>query len=215
MDSQILKKCIKKAFEETKTDVKHKTVKNEEKSGRFKQRVSEYIYKELYSKDEYHLNVINTKFGEDNEPGEWLLDACITDVDPKTDSRPVKRIFFAMECESQTAYSEFNQDFAKLVHIKADHKLYLQGLNQKTTKGVCDHIGKKLENSCSWLKDTNSLTESSEEFYMAFWPSPEKKEGSSIWDQFDGTFKHLDRIRLFRFVYSEGNVTFKEINQNG
>lgn len=160
MKPRDLKKRIEKAFKDTKNDILQykKEVKNREKSGRFIQRVSKNIFEEFYHKDSGHLNVIETNFGnEPNNPGEWLLDASITDVSPKLSSLPVYRVFYAIESESQTGWSDFIQDFAKIVHMKADHKLYLQGLNHRTMKGAEDHIERKLayikdwffENECS------------------------------------------------------------------
>lgn len=59
----------------------------------------------------------------------------------------------------------------------------------------------------------NVQKDSIQKYYIAFWPSPEKAHGKSIWDQFQGDFSHLDQIRLFRFLFFENNenVTVDEI----
>ena len=69
--------------------------------------------------------------------GEWLVDACITKQkgfpNPHNREKPISfihRIVFAMESESHTGTREFNTDFAKLLHLNANVKLYLNGISQ-------------------------------------------------------------------------------------
>ena len=199
MNNKELKTCIENGFEKTKSDIlKHNgLVTNSEKSGRFIQRVSEEIYDTFFEENLHVLNVVRTNFSRPNDPGEWLLDACITDFNPKL-SQPAKKIHVAIECESQTGLCDFNQDFAKLVHLYADHKLYLQGLNQKTADGANKHINDKMQYILDWLSDTESTIKSNEIYYVAFWPSPENKDGKSIWNQLQDAYSHLDQIRLYR-----------------
>ena len=69
--------------------------------------------------------------------GEWLVDACITEQrhfkNPHNRDVPISfinRVVFAMESESHTGTPEFNTDFAKLLHLNAKVKLYLNGIDQ-------------------------------------------------------------------------------------
>ena len=111
-----------------------------------------------------------------------------------------------MESESGADRQAFNEDFAKLVHVKASHKLYLNGLNHKTRKGAEAYIRKRLEYAKQFLNK-----EDADELYFGFWPSPEKldKESrSSAWKQLK-KFPHLDQIHLYKFT--QGN--FEQIQE--
>lgn len=172
-------------------------------SARFVAEVSNNIHRELFG-GKYDLNVIEVHDNGEKESGEWLVDACITEGKKRKEF--IRRIIFAMESESGVDRQAFNEDFAKLVHIKASHKLYLNGLNHKTRQGAEDYIKKRLEYAEQFLNEEDADT-----FHFGFWPSPGKlvnESRPSAWKQLK-KFKHLDQIHLYKFT--QGN--FKPVQE--
>jgi len=172
-------------------------------SAKFVWEVSKNIHRDIFNK-KYDLHVIKVRDDGEKESGEWLVDACITEGKKRKEF--IRKIIFAMESESGADRQAFNEDFAKLVHVKASHKLYLNGLNHKTRQGSEDYIRKRLKYAEQCLSE-----EDPKSFYFGFWPSSEKlsKESrSSVWKQLK-KFKHLDQIRLYKFT--QGN--FKPVQE--
>ncbi|MDE0064889.1 MAG: hypothetical protein OXP09_00315 [Gammaproteobacteria bacterium] len=172
-------------------------------SSRFVYQVSSAIYERLDRRSPgLCLRVIEVdEFGK-RTSGEWLVDACITEE--KCDSKKLRfidRIVFAMESESDTAQRAFNKDFAKLVHLKAKYKLYLNGLDHKTPNGMRNYTRRR----CKYAEAVLNRIRPSGEFYLGFWPSPRKPDKSpdsvdSIWKRLQcGEWRHLNGIRLWRF----------------
>lgn len=126
--------------------------------------------------------------------GEWLLDCCIV----RTDHSFIHKIAFALESESNTSKKSFDEDFAKLMHVNSDTKLYLNGLNQITTSGINKYIENRLRYAESILGSGNYATEN---FYFGFWPSPkQQKQGlPSFWNLFE-IHQHLDAIHLYKYA---------------
>lgn len=139
-------------------------------------------------------------------PGEWLVDACIT---VKNERGFVERVVFAMESESDTSEHDFNVDFAKLIHLNASVKLYLNGVNQKTSDGMEDYIQRRICYASEILKRTRH----NGQLFIGFWPSPGKLHGETCrtaWKQFS-KFPHLRKsIRLWEFEHA-----LTEIQQSG
>ncbi|MYH17030.1 MAG: hypothetical protein F4149_17840 [Gammaproteobacteria bacterium] len=148
------------------------------------------------------LRVIEVRDCGKKKSGEWLVDACITEERCHAETPPfIDRIVFAMESESNTGQRAFDHDFAKLVHLNADYKLYLNGLSQTTCQGMCNYITRR----CEYVETILNRVRPLGEFYFGFWPSPAKpRNGScqsvSIWkDLLCGKWGHLNKIRLWRF----------------
>ena len=155
------------------------------------------------------LRVIGVDERGEKQSGEWLVDACITEEHCDTESlRFIDRIVFAMESESDTGKRAFNDDFAKLVHLNAEHKLYLNGLDQTTRPGMERYV----ESRCEYAEAVLQRTRPSGEFHLGFWPSPGKPKArgsslDSIWRGLQcGEWPHLDGIRLWHFDKRAGKL---------
>jgi len=120
--------------------------------------------------------------------GEWLFDAAIVEVEErKTDYRNrrgnyIKRIIWAIESEFSTNIEDFLRDFSKLIHVKADHYLYINGVNQAGKDYRGNYIKAQIQLAREIVKDAVKT-----DFYIGFVPSPgkNKKQGKSIWDSYD------------------------------
>ena len=157
-------------------------------SSKFVSEVANVIHASIFP--DRNLQVIGVNDDGGKLPGEWLLDACITeDTDGFKD-----RVIFAMESESDTSKREFDRDFAKLVHVNAATKLYLNGLNQLTNDGVETYIKDRIE----YAEEVLRRTRSSGQWFIAFWPSPGKlrRTETSAWQCLPS---HLAEVRLFEF----------------
>ena len=140
------------------------------------------------------------EFSGDDEKssGEWLLDIVWceeTCADPASKSKYPSKIYGALECESSTKAKEFFTDFAKLVHVRSRIKLYLAGVNQKREGKMTDYIRMRAEQAASFLGNTGVSSET-EEWYLAFWPSPMGDVIHSLWDELD-KYPHLNVIQAF------------------
>lgn len=58
------------------------------------------------------LRVIEVDEDGQRKPGEWLVDACVTEERCEEGLRFIDRIVFAMESESDTGKRAFNDDFS-------------------------------------------------------------------------------------------------------
>ena len=168
-------------------------------SKKFVWEVSTNIHQKIFDK-KYDLHAIKVDDKGEKESGEWLVDACITKGKKRAEF--IRKIVFAMESESGTDKPAFNEDFAKLVHVKSSYKLYLNGLDQPTPQKTKDYIEGRLEYAKPFLNKEDADT-----FYFGFWPSPGKlKSGareSSIWKEIikrPRKYQHLDQIRLYKFT---------------
>jgi len=156
---------------------------------------------ELLKTHDITLNVVTVDGEGHKKPGEWLLDIVIT----KNDSNGFrKQIVWAIESETDTGLKPFCDDFAKLVHVKSENYLYMNGLNHKTTKGRDEYVANRLKYA------TSVLTKMDIQFlYLGFWASPCKPDNDvvySIWDELpSGRFQHLRKILLY--FYQDGHFT--------
>lgn len=137
------------------------------------------------------LKVIRVKDDGTKDSGEWLVDACVSEENDGF----TERIVFAMESESATGKKEFDEDFAKLVHLNASVKLYLNGLNQTTPDGLENYICGRRE----YARDLIRRTRSSGRWFLGFWPSPGKLEAHGDVSAWQCLPRHLRTIRLFEF----------------
>lgn len=180
-------------------NAKEKTQKKEEISSQlissiFVHEVASSIYTVCFERNG-KLKVIGVNDKYEKISGEWLVDSCIVDYQHSF----IKKITFALESESNTSKRAFNEDFAKIIHLNAEYKLYLNGTNQKTEKGTYRYIDERLRYAESVLKDMliNNL-------YLAFWPSPRidathENIRSSLWKNFD-KYPHLNTIHLYKYT---------------
>ena len=130
--------------------------------------------------------------------GEWLLDIVWSrkfQPDQRSSTKQPWIILAALECESNKGGKQFFEDFAKLVNIRSDIKIFLAGLDHKTPKGMNDYIEKRMKQAAKYLSKAGVLN-SNENWYLAFWPSPLKVDGESLWDQLD-KYKHLKQVQVF------------------
>ena len=146
------------------------------------------------------LNRRQIKFSGDDKkvPGEWLLDIVWSEEtcpDSASKSKFPSKIYGALECESSTKASGFFTDFSKLVHVRSSIKLYLAGVNHKRQGKMTDYICMRRRQAAQFLHNTGVSSET-EEWYLAFWPSPMGDAGRSLWDELD-KYPHLNAIRAF------------------
>ena len=175
-------------------------------SKKFVWEVGKNIHKKIFD-EKYDLNVIKVDDKGEKESGEWLVDACITEGKKKR-REFIREIVFAMESESGTDTPAFNEDFAKLVHVKASYKLYLNGLDQPKPQKTKDYIEERLEYAKQFMNEEDADT-----FYFGFWPSPGKfksraRESSSIWKEFE-QYPHLNSIHLYKFAQRDFHLIGK------
>ena len=147
------------------------------------------------------LKWTQVKFDEEDNKlsGEWLLDIfwCEeTRPDPESQYKCPSKIYAALECESQTSGKEFFEDFAKLVHVRSNIKIYLAGVNQKQSEHtMTDYINRRRSQAADFIGKYGARSDT-EEWYLAFWPSPESHAGRSLWVQFD-KYPHLNAIHAY------------------
>ena len=184
---------------------KSDAVKNRLLSKKFVAEVSGRIHKKIFEGN-HDLNVIEVNKKGETTPGEWLVDACITEGKRRR-REFIRKIVFAMESESGTDTPAFNEDFAKLVHVKASYKLYLNGLDQPKPQKTEDYIEERLEYAKQFMNEEDADT-----FYFGFWPSPGKFKSrareSSIWKEFE-QYPHLNKIHLYKFAQKDFHLIGK------
>ena len=160
---------------------------------------------------DYDLKVVGVKSDGTKSSGEWLVDACITEnIRVRNPHGPgctafVGRIAFAMESESAPGTQDFNDDFAKLAHLDASVKLYLNGLSQTSSDGMAAYISRRRE----YAQDLIRRTRSGGQWFLGFWPSPGKLEGHGDVSAWECLPSHLRTLRLFElrreFVEAHGS----------
>lgn len=131
---------------------------------------------------------------DEKETGEWLLDILWCDEvqpDPKSKFTHPSKVYAAVECESSTYGKDFFEDFAKLVHVKSDIKIFLAGVDQVRETVMCDYIVRRKRQAAQFLSEC-STDYGAQEWYLAFWPSP--KDGK--WESLD-SYSHLNEVRVF------------------
>lgn len=155
------------------------------------------------------LRVIEVGELGERKSGEWLVDACITEEHRESESLSfIDRVVFAMESESDTGKRAFHDDFAKLVHLNAEYKLYLNGLSQTTCRGMRKYMNSR----CEYVESVLNRIRPTGEFFLRFWPSPGKPRTSrstvdSIWRGLQrGEWSHLNGVRLRRFDQGAGKL---------
>ncbi|MBS7779929.1 hypothetical protein [Acidovorax sp. CCYZU-2555] len=136
------------------------------------------------------------------ESGEWLLDALVAecDVDAFGAEGVVTKIHVAMECESSTAMKDFVIDFSKLLHVKSEAKIYLQGLNQRHEPSARAFMAERLKMASRYIKQIDPVSD----WYFGFWPSPLAlkidADDRSLWANIgDEKNSHLMGVKLYKF----------------
>lgn len=169
---------------------------NQIKSAKFLYEFSAGIHREWFS--DYHFNIQNVDDYGKKSSGEWLFDMCITRQEEmkinkysNTGNKLNVEILLALECEFHTGSPNISIDFGKLLCSNAKQCVYIQGISQKTDNGRIDFI-----------KERKSVIEKilanfSQDFYILFVPSPEKKHNQqSFW--FTG-LPLIDYIEVYHF----------------
>ena len=190
------------AVEESMSEAKSYHLDNKLKSALFVQKIANKIYDECisaYGTKNLKLNVQEVNLEEKRkEPGEWLLDATITLTDKIKDdqirlseSTINYQIVWAIESEYSTRMNHFADDFGKLLCVKAKNYFYLHGLNQDR-KSVTEFIERRIKTIKQFF--VNRMIFDSN-FFIGFWPSPEKKGNMSFWDSNPNLNKY---VRLYK-----------------
>ena len=146
-----------------------------------------------------YISVVDEK---KKRPGEWLLDGVwseeVTPDNRMTRTVPA-RVRCALECESSTSRFDYFTDFAKLLAISSDIKLFLAGLKQRKKNNACRYMNIRVQQSGE-LVDQYDRTQPAD-WYLAFWPSPLAVGQTSLWDIIDDEkLTHLQTITLYRFA---------------
>ena len=165
---------------------------NQFKSSLFVSEFGKGIFQTFYDNDDFNLKTIKVNNNGKKISGEWLLDICVTNEN----NGFIENISLAAESESNVSLKAFQDDFAKVFHIKADNYIYLNGLNQLTTKGLKNYIIKRVAYTEKLLNNSTI-----EKFYLGFWTSPQKKGGyNSLWIALnEGLYPHLQKPQLFEY----------------
>lgn len=133
--------------------------------------------------------------------GEWLLDIAWTEgwiskTVPLKSQRP-GLIRCAVECESSTAGREFFKDFAKLVNIKSEVKIFLGGLNQVTPAAAERYRNERVLEAGEFVREIEGDNPPSD-WYIGFWPSPAGTLNTSLWDRL-AKIPHLTTVYVYRY----------------
>ena len=185
-----LLKCIRCGYRKAKAHACHDEPKTS--SSRFVHEVAKEVHESYFLG--HWLHAIGVEDSGERSSGEWLLDACITkDISLRNPhhagfTRFIDSIVFAMESESDTGTPAFNTDFAKLLHLNAAVKLYLNGVNQSSEDTLEAYMGRRRK----YVETILRTARHDGQFFFAFWPSPAQK----VWRSLP---EHLDEIRLWEW----------------
>ena len=163
------------------------TSSNSRRSAKFVYEVAERL-RELEGLRSDQIDVQRVDERGDKKPGEWLLDIAIAKrieiCDPgRPNDRPVSMrasLQWAVESEFAVSLESFAEDFGKLLCVNAKNRMYLNGMNQDSEKTRSSYVNRRLETVRAALDGSAT---SGKNFWMGFWPSPEKKGlVDSLWD---------------------------------
>lgn len=142
--------------------------------------------------------------------GEWLFDISVTaqleieDIRKGCSNSKINtNILFACESEFETSLHAFTTDFGKLICSNANQFLFIQGLNQKTNAGRRDFIESRMNIIRSQLVHLIS-----DDFVLAFIPTPGKIGDSSFWDKYEKEVKSWVEI----YIYDVSMNSFQKID---
>ena len=195
MSKALVESLAWKAYE------KYPTAKNSYRSAYFCYRVGLNLDDAFAPRfPEQSLKRLQIEFNDEDEKrsGEWLLDIVWceeTCADPPSNFKYPSKIYGALECESSTRTKEFFTDFAKLVHLRSSIKIYLAGVNHKRNSRMTRYIDMRRRQTAQFLANTGVSSET-EEWYLAFWPSPMGDVSRSLWDDLE-KYPHLNAIHAF------------------
>jgi len=151
--------------------------KNKLRSSIFVEAVAFELYKK-YDKDHHLLNVIKIdKEKETRIKGEFMLDIVISKSGSIGPYQYNSQFIWAIESEAQYATSEFIKDFPKLINVKSENYLYLNGLISKNSTSKENDIRRRLGEALIILKKSN-ISNKDCNFYISFFPYPGKSKGS-------------------------------------
>lgn len=142
--------------------------------------------------------------------GLWTQDICLPLPRAKQPIQIPSKVCCAFECESNNGGREFFEDFRKLLLVSSPVKIFAGGIHHTTPKFTKDYTERRIE-QIKELLENSPVKPTESDWYIAFWPSPEKKKDSkTLWDRLsDDDFSHLNNIKLFYCPASE-NFQFEK-----
>jgi hypothetical protein len=200
---------------------KGRTGSNSLRSARFVWEISKCLWNSYA--DRPHLERFVQIVHDDGtkEGGEWMLDVAIAHTLPflatKAQSLVNTELVWAVESEYSTRREEFAKDFGKLLCVRSENKLYLNGFNHPI-----GHEGRFIDNrvqeTSAFLAHASTIGGNSQisgfdsgTLYLSFWPSPERDPNgkASLWDTRNKS-DLVGSVRLFKFDWERRK--FEEIN---
>lgn len=167
------------------------------RSAKFVSEVANLLHSEIGVAKDIKLCVQQVDDQGYKNSGEWLLDIVIsrtTEIrDPEIGHSKAfinSKILWAVESESAVGLPDFAADFGKLMVVKSEKYLYLNGLrpNLSDTK---TYISRRLKTAEQILLESGIKGE----LYLGFWPSP-AKDVLSGWDS-ENEETLINKIELF------------------
>jgi len=163
----------------------------------FKAKLTTNIFKE-YSPELYEINVIGVNENNKRERGEWLLDGFIV----KTNFFKINNVenlrvklggLWAIESELSVSNKAFITDFSKLLCVRSENYLYVNGINQRTKKGRKHYIENRIKSVKEILDATIGPYNNNYNLYYSFCPT------TSI-VAYDSTFWELYKTKKIGFL---------------
>lgn len=105
------------------------------------------------------------------------------------------QLIWAVESEASTSLPAFADDFGKLLCVKSNNYLYLNGLDQLQEKSRTSYMERRIEIAKQMLAESGL---DYGHYYYAFWPSPasNKAHKMSFWDMHQED-DLLNMVRVF------------------
>ncbi|MFK7950263.1 MAG: hypothetical protein AB8G11_21925 [Saprospiraceae bacterium] len=173
MTNKQVANIVLSSFEKALKDDNDKLKNNNSlRSSYFVSLIGDELKKDFKGKDlKVNYQKVN-KLTKEKESGEWLFDICVTTqlkLNHRESSKINTSILLACESEFSTDLSDFTKDFGKLICSNAKQLLFIQGLNQESSKGRENFIQKRQNLIISELSDYIK-----NDFVLAFIPTPGK-----------------------------------------
>lgn len=193
---------------------------NSLRSARFVWEVSECLWKSYEGKPGLERFVQRVNDDGIKKGGEWMLDIAIARVLPlraeKSQDLVNTELVWAVESEYSTRRGEFARDFGKLICVRSETKLYLNGFNH-AVGNEGPFIVRRVEEVTAFLDRVSKVEGESQiggffnrALYLSFWPSPEQDPNgtASLWDTRNKK-DLVESIRLLEFNWER--LKFEEV----
>ncbi len=166
----------------------------------------------MFAKKFSQMKVLNqkvAKHGKGKISGEWLFDIVVCKTREVNEKGVLKdynhSLEWVVESEYKNTLNETLKDFSKLLVVKSENLLFLNGYSSLDKKSYDANVSKRLNTVSSIMKNHQDINN----LYYCFWPSPEKKgEMNSFWEN---DFEDLLKI-IKLFKYNKQTSLFNEIN---